>query len=104
MTHPLRRLTRFLSAATFWIAVGASARAQAPAPAYPPVAAPPPAGAPAEPPLTTGGLTPPPTMESTSGENETLYTLERAEREDSGRGLEFVWLEAEAGYEYLSLQ
>jgi hypothetical protein len=39
-----------------------------------------------------------------AGENETLYTLERAEREDSGRGLEFVWLHAEAGYEYLALQ
>lgn len=103
MTHAFRRFGCRLSAATFWIAVAPAARAQAPAPAYPPVTEPP-AGAPVEPPLTTGGLTPPPTTETRPGETETLDSLERAEREDSGRGLEFVWVEAEAGYEYLALQ
>jgi hypothetical protein len=33
-----------------------------------------------------------------------VQRLERAEREDSGRGLEFVWVDVEGGYEYLSLQ
>lgn len=30
--------------------------------------------------------------------------LDRADREDSGRGLEFVWLNAEAGYQNLGLE
>jgi hypothetical protein len=61
--------------------------------------APPPAN---EPPLQAGGLTPPPT--TPAGQQETLHELQRAEREDSGRGLEFVWLNAEAGYEFITLQ
>jgi hypothetical protein len=61
--------------------------------------------APAEPPpLQTGGLTPPPSSARPAEETATLARLERAEREDAGRGLEFVWLNAEAGYEYISLQ
>jgi hypothetical protein len=43
---------------------------------------------------------PPPTPNP----SETVARLERAEREDSGRGLEFVWIDVEGGYEYLSLQ
>jgi hypothetical protein len=100
MFSAFRRVGCSLSVATLGITCAAASRAQVPPPAYP---APPPA-APGEPPLTTGGLTPPPTTEVRPGESETLYTLERAEREDSGRGLEFVWLDAEAGYEYLALQ
>jgi hypothetical protein len=64
---------------------------------------PPPAyGTPSEPPLQAGGLTPPPT--TSAQQQQTIRELQRAEHEDSGRGLEFVWLNAEAGYEYLSLQ
>lgn len=85
------------------VVVGAPLAAQTP-PSYPPSTPYAPPEQPSPPPLTTGGLTPPPTTENTGGESETLYTLERAEREDSGRGLEFVWLNAEAGYEYLALQ
>jgi hypothetical protein len=49
-------------------------------------------------------LTPPPSSTAPQpGEAETYQQLQRAEREDAGRGLEFVWLTAEAGYEYLSL-
>jgi hypothetical protein len=57
------------------------------------------------PPLQSGGLTPPPSSPAapSPGESETYQQLERAEREDAGRGLEFVWLGVEAGYEYLSL-
>jgi hypothetical protein len=39
-----------------------------------------------------------------TGESETLRQLERAERDDAGRGLEFFWVDVEGGYEYLSLQ
>ncbi len=58
--------------------------------------------------LNSGGLAPPPAIEpippppvppSSPEEN-----LERADREDSGRGLEFVWLNAEGGYQVLGLQ
>lgn len=59
---------------------------------------------PAPPPLETGGLTPPPTSPRPDGENQTLERLERAEREDAGRGLEFVWLGVETGYEYIALE
>jgi hypothetical protein len=60
--------------------------------------------APASPPLQTGGLTPPSSSSAPRpGETETYQQLQRAEREDAGRGLEFVWLAAETGYEYLSL-
>jgi hypothetical protein len=61
--------------------------------------------APAAPPLQTGGLTPPPSSPAVPSEAEsaTYRQLDRAEREDAGRGLEFVWLRVDAGYEYLSL-
>lgn len=60
---------------------------------------------PAPPPLETGGLRPPAAAPPAApNESETVQRLERAEREDSGRGLEFVWVDVEGGYEYLSLQ
>jgi hypothetical protein len=50
-------------------------------------------------------LTPPSSSNAPRpGETETYQQLNRAEREDAGRGLEFVWLAAESGYEYLSLE
>jgi hypothetical protein len=56
-------------------------------------------------PLETGGLRPPSAAPPLApNESETVAQLERAEREDSGRGLEFIWVDVEAGYEYLSLQ
>jgi hypothetical protein len=67
-----------------------------PPPAY---GAPPPAN---QQPFQAGGLTPPPA--APAGQQETLRELQRAEHEDSGRGLEFVWLNAEAGYEFITLQ
>jgi hypothetical protein len=57
--------------------------------------------------MNSGGLAPPPAVEPaeqpappTSTERE----LTRADHEDSGRGLEFVWLNAEAGFQHLGLQ
>jgi hypothetical protein len=102
------------AAAILSILWSAQLPAQTPAPpAYPSPAAPYPSQpypsqpgypAPTSPPLQTGGLTPPPSSSSPRpGETETYQQLERAEREDAGRGLEFVWLTAESGYEYLAL-
>jgi hypothetical protein len=58
--------------------------------------------------LSSGGLAPPPPIEtkqpqpydSTATERE----LEQADRRDAGRGLEFVWFNAEGGVQYLGLQ
>ena len=56
--------------------------------------------------LSAGGLAPPPAVESAPVEappTATEQELARADREDSGRGLEFVWLNAEAGVQHLGL-
>jgi len=62
---------------------------------------------PAQPGLESGGLTPPsgpvqtePMVPPTPTEQE----LAHADREDSGRGLEFFWLNGEIGFEHLGLQ
>lgn len=58
--------------------------------------------------LSSGGLAPPPAIEGEGAEpydaSATERELEQAEREDSGRGLEFVWLNAEGGIQHLGLQ
>lgn len=94
--HARRRTLRALAAASVIASISAAHTASAqssPPPAY---------GAPAQPPLQAGGLTPPPT--TSAQQQQTIRELQRAEHEDSGRGLEFIGLNVEAGYEYLSLQ
>jgi hypothetical protein len=59
--------------------------------------------------LQSGGLAPPETTTSDpfapgAPATGTEQELERAEREDAGRGLEFLWLNAEVGFEHLGLQ
>ncbi len=58
--------------------------------------------------LQSGGLAPPPAIESESDQEAkrqaTEQELERAEKEDSGRGLEFFWLNGEIGVQHLGLQ
>jgi hypothetical protein len=57
--------------------------------------------------LQAGGLKPPEAVQSdasTTPTNQTEANLDLADKEDSGRGLEFVWLNAELGPEYLGLQ
>ena len=84
-----------------------SAHAQAPVDA-----APPPAGNPVPPPsdLEAGGLQPPeavdsaPPTERAPGEAQVEQELDQADTEDTGRGLEFVWLNGEVGYQMVSLQ
>jgi len=68
-----------------------------------------------DPALSAGGLAPPPKVEGqgaapgadgTTGEPGTGspdQALQEADREDSGRGLEFVWLNGEAGVTYIDL-
>lgn len=69
-----------------------------------PYGSPPPSG------LQAGGLAPPGVGASPSSNNydpnaaAPQQTLREADDKDSGRGLEFVWLNAEAGYELVGLQ
>lgn len=54
-----------------------------------------------EPDLSSGGLAPPPAIESETRESDFSLTeqeLQRADREDSGRGLSFFWTNAEVGF------
>lgn len=57
---------------------------------------------PPAPPLQAGGLTPV-AGPSTSGPSAVQEDLERADREDSGRGLEWLWAEGEVGGTYVGL-
>jgi hypothetical protein len=61
--------------------------------------------------LQAGGLAPigsgsqtPQTSSYDPGAASTEQSMKKAEEQDSGRGLEFVWLNAEAGYQVLGLQ
>ena len=59
--------------------------------------------------LSSGGLLPPGSGTGTASgydprsSQTTEQSLQRADAKDSGRGLQFVWLNAEAGLQYLSL-
>jgi hypothetical protein len=70
----------------------------------PPPAAPPPSN------LESGGLRPPDAIDGSepppASQNQPTpeKELEKADQEDSGRGLEWVWLNAEIGGEHLGLQ
>lgn len=54
--------------------------------------------------MQAGGLSPPPPESEESDSAKTEENLEKAEKEDSGRGLEFFYLNAEIGAEHLGLQ
>jgi hypothetical protein len=57
--------------------------------------------------LNSGGLAPPEPVEAApppAAPTQTEETLTRADREDSGRGLEFFWLNAELGGQHVGLQ
>lgn len=59
--------------------------------------------------LEAGGLAPPQAVderpsEPQNGQDATLQNLERADEEDTGRGLEFIWLNLEAGYGFVGLE
>ncbi|KYF61130.1 hypothetical protein [Sorangium cellulosum] len=64
---------------------------------------------PYDPSMQAGGLAPPPPMttlepEPASPDGGTARRLDEAKQEDSGRGLEIVWLNFEGGYENVGLQ
>jgi hypothetical protein len=102
-TSPRQTPAALATTAIFMIGSSSSAGAQSPqGPHYP--SAPSPYTAPAPPPLVAGGLRPPAAVAPEPGESETIRRLERAEREDAGRGLEFFWVDLDAGYQYVSLQ
>ena len=96
-----RPLAAIAAAAISSIGRPPGAFAQA-APPYPSVPAPYTPSTP--PPLEAGGLRPPAPVATPSGESETRERLARAEREDAGRGLEFLWVDVEGGYGYMDLQ
>src|SRR6187431_1471848 len=57
--------------------------------------------------MNSGGLAPPPAVEPAeqpASPTATEQELTRADREDAGRGLEFVWLNAEAGFQHVGLE
>ena len=57
--------------------------------------------------LNAGGLRPPPSVQSdpfAPPSGETAADLEHSDEEDSGRGLEFLWLNGEIGLQHLGLQ
>ena len=57
--------------------------------------------------LESGGLAPPDPIQRDPyvfNQTSTEQKLAEADREDSGRGLELIWLNAEVGYEYVGLQ
>jgi hypothetical protein len=58
--------------------------------------------------LSSGGLAPPPAIEAADPDaydaTATERELEQADRRDAGRGLEFVWFNAEGGVQYLGLE
>lgn len=57
--------------------------------------------------LESGGLRPPEAVDSSPpppAQPSPEQELERADREDAGRGLEWVWLNAEVGVQHLGLQ
>ena len=61
-----------------------------------------------QPPLQAGGLSPPSSGGAPPPSNQpptaTEQQLQKADREDSGRGLEFFWLNGEVGFTHLGLQ
>ncbi len=64
---------------------------------------------PADPGLQAGGLAPPPPLPTdpataTHQPSPTERELDRAEKEDSGRGLEFFFVNVEGGYEQIGLE
>ncbi|XYI00497.1 hypothetical protein ACMHYB_12370 [Sorangium sp. So ce1128] len=98
-------------------AAAASTAAAQPVPGTTPygaASAPSPSGAPPaqpnpyDPSMQAGGLAPPPPMTAPEPEpvspDDTERRLEEAKKEDSGRGLELVWLNVEGGYENVGLQ
>jgi hypothetical protein len=104
MSISLRRPGAALAAAAICsIGMLPVAGAQSPQPApYP--SAPSPYTPTTPPPLETGGLRPPSSPPPTPAQSETIQQLERAEKEDAGRGLSFFWVDVEGGYEYVALQ
>ncbi len=108
--------SRSISVATLalvLISLSSSASAQTPPPAWtapPPNAAPPPAPPPPPfpPSLQAGGLTPPPSTmppaQPALDPNQTEKDLDKARKEDSKRGLEWFWINAEGGFSYVDMR
>lgn len=112
-----RRMAAFGAAfAVLFASAAAAAQTAPPAWTAPPGAVPPPVAAPpatAPPPaafppnLQAGGLTPPSSTMPTgpaADPNQTQQDLEKAKKEDSKRGLEWFWINAEGGLSYVDMR
>lgn len=92
------------------VASTAAAQQVQPLPGAPPHGAASPAQPnPYDPSMQAGGLAPPPPMQMpdtppTAPDGSTVRRLDEAKEADSGRGLEFVWLNVEGGYANVGLQ
>ena len=92
-----------VAAAIAAMTLSTSARAQSPSPVSDPYGSSPTS-------LSSGGLAPPGSSNSAQSgydprqqDAQTEQSLRTADDKDSGRGLQFVWINAEAGFQYLSL-
>jgi len=106
-------MTRALLASLPTVAIvlcwSALASAQAPPPGPDPQPTPPPAQPAYDPSMQAGGLAPPPPMQPATSPpptntGDTEQQLDRAKKEDAGRGLNWVWLNLEGGFEHVGLQ
>ena len=106
----LRRWTALVAAASAIAitCVATTAAAQgAPPPGGPPAPQPAPTGYPSN--LQAGGLTPPSTAPVQPApvqpaQNQTEKDLDKAQKEDSKRGLEWFWINAEGGFSFVDMR
>ena len=100
----IRLLLSSATAATI-VAAATIASAQWPAPSAQPAPGTPPAPSPWGS-MQAGGLAPPPPMPAgpPSEASKTEELLDRSKKKDSGRGLEWVWVDVGGGFEHLGLR
>src|SRR6187399_2157545 len=106
----MRAWLRVLALGSFGSAFVARSVLAQTAPPAPPPPAPPPAAPAASSSLSAGGLAPPPALETGPASGAAPATpaateaeLAKADKEDSGRGLEFVWVNGDVGVMHLGL-
>src|SRR5262249_46355127 len=94
-----RRMTKLAVLAVFVAALSIATAASAQVPQPPPPTSP--YGS-----MQAGGLSPPPPMNpgAPPPSTPTVHELENAKKKDAGRGLTWVWLNVEGGFEHVDLK
>lgn len=100
----MSRLLLSVGTAATIVAIATIAGAQWPAPSAQPAPPPPPANPWGG--MQAGGLAPPPPMPSgpPAGTGKTEEQLDRSKKQDSGRGLAWLWVDLGGGFEHLGLR